>query len=42
LLVGTLIFLLSIGLLFVGTEAIAAGIVGREIVPVIGLVQSKI
>ena len=42
LLVGTLIFLLSIGLLFVGIEAIAAGIVGREIVPVIGSVQSKI
>jgi uncharacterized membrane protein HdeD (DUF308 family) len=42
LLVGTLIFLLSIGLLFVGIEAIAAGVVGREIVPVIGSVQSKI
>jgi uncharacterized membrane protein HdeD (DUF308 family) len=42
LLVGTLIFLLSIGLLFVGIEAIAAGVVGREIMPVIGSVQSKI
>jgi len=40
--IGTLIFLLSIGLLFVGIEAIAAGVVGREIVPVIGSVQSKI
>jgi hypothetical protein len=40
--VGTLIFLLSIGLLFVGIEAIAAGVVGRELVPVIGSVQSKI
>ncbi len=42
LLVGTLIFLLSIGLLFVGIEAIASGVVGREIVPVISSVQSKI
>ncbi len=42
LLVGTLIFLLSIGLLFVGIEAIASGVVGREIVPVVGSVQSKI
>ena len=40
--IGTLIFLLSIGLLFVGIEAIAAGVVGRELVPVIGSVQSKI
>jgi len=40
--IGTLIFLLSIGLLFVGIEAIAAEVVGREIVPVIGSVQSKI
>jgi uncharacterized membrane protein HdeD (DUF308 family) len=42
LVVETLIFLLSIGLLFVGIEAIAAGVVGREIVPVIGSVKSKI
>lgn len=40
--IGTLIFLLSIGLLFVGIEAIAAGVVGREIVPVIASVQRKI
>jgi len=40
--IGTLIFLLSIGLLFVGLEAIAAGVIGREIVPLIGSVQSKI
>ncbi|OLD55007.1 hypothetical protein AUI46_06520 [archaeon 13_1_40CM_2_52_13] len=38
----TLIFLLSIGLLFVGLEAIAAGVVGREIVPVIASAQRKI
>jgi len=38
----TRIFLLSIGLLFVGIEAIATGVVGRELVPVIGSVQSKI
>jgi uncharacterized membrane protein HdeD (DUF308 family) len=42
LLIGALIFLLSIGLLFVGIEAIAAGVVGRETVPVIGSVQIKI
>jgi uncharacterized membrane protein HdeD (DUF308 family) len=42
LLIGTLIFLLSIGLLFVGIEALAAGVVGRETVPVIGSVQTKI
>ncbi len=42
LVIGTLIFLLSIGLLFVGIEAIAPGVVGREIVPVIGSVQSKV
>jgi len=42
LLVGTLIFLLSIGLLFVGIEAVASGVVGRELVPVIGSVKSKI
>ena len=40
--IGTLIFLLSIGLLFVGIEAIAAGVIGREIVPLIGTVQRKI
>jgi uncharacterized membrane protein HdeD (DUF308 family) len=40
--IGTLIFLLSIGLLFVGVEAIAAGVIGREIVPLIGSVQRKI
>jgi uncharacterized membrane protein HdeD (DUF308 family) len=40
--IGTLILLLSIGLLFVGIEAIAAGVVGRTLVPVIGSVQSKI
>jgi len=40
--IGTLIFLLSIGLLFVGIEAIATGVVGRELVPVIGSVQRKI
>jgi len=40
--IGTLIFLLSVGLLFVGIEAIAAGVVGREIVPVIASVQRKI
>jgi uncharacterized membrane protein HdeD (DUF308 family) len=40
--IGTLIFLLSIGLLFVGVEAIAAGAVGREIVPLIGSVQRKV
>ena len=40
--IGTLIFLLSIGLLFVGIEAIATGVIGREIVPVIGSVQRKI
>jgi len=39
--IGTLIFLLSIGLLFVGIEAVAAGVVGRELVPVIASVQSK-
>jgi len=39
--IGTLIFLLSIGLLFVGIEAIAAGVVGRELVPVIGSVQNN-
>jgi hypothetical protein len=38
----TLVLLLSIGLLFVGIEAIAAGVVGRELVPVIGSVQTKI
>jgi hypothetical protein len=38
----TRISLLSIGLLFVGIEAIATGVVGRELVPVIGSVQSKI
>ena len=40
--IGTLILLLSIGLLFVGVEAIAAGVIGREIVPLIGSVQRKI
>ena len=40
--IGTLIFVLSLGLLFVGIEAIAAGIIGREIVPLIGSVQRKI
>jgi membrane protein HdeD len=40
--IGTLIFLLSIGLLFVGIEAIASGIIGREIVPLIGSAQRKI
>lgn len=40
--IGTLIFLLSIGLLFVGIEAIATGVIGREIVPIIGSVQRKI
>ena len=40
--IGTLIFLLSIGLLFVGIEAIATGVIGREIVPLIGSVQRKI
>jgi uncharacterized membrane protein HdeD (DUF308 family) len=39
--IGTLIFALSIGLLLVGIEAIAAGVIGREIVPLIGSVQSK-
>jgi uncharacterized membrane protein HdeD (DUF308 family) len=39
--IGTLIFLLSIGLLFVGVEAIAAGVIRREIVPLIGSVQRK-
>ncbi len=33
--IGTLIFLLSIGLLVTGLEAIAAGVIGRNIVPVI-------
>ena len=40
--IGTLIFLLSIGLLFVGIEAIAAGVIGREIVPLTGSVQRKV
>ena len=40
--IGTLIFVLSVGLLFVGIEAIAAGLIGREIVPLIGSVQRKI
>jgi uncharacterized membrane protein HdeD (DUF308 family) len=40
--VGTLILLLSIGLLFVGIEAIAAGVIGREIVPLIGSVRRKV
>jgi uncharacterized membrane protein HdeD (DUF308 family) len=40
--IGTLVFLLSIGLLFVGIEAIAAGVIGREIVPLIGSLQRKI
>ena len=40
--IGTLIFLLSIGLLFVGVEAIAAGVIGREIVPLIGSIQRKV
>jgi len=40
--IGTLIFLLSIGLLFVGIEAITAGVIGREIVPLIGSVQRKV
>lgn len=39
--IGTLIFLLSIGLLFVGVEAIATGAIGREIVPLIQSVQKK-
>jgi uncharacterized membrane protein HdeD (DUF308 family) len=40
--IGTLIFVLSVGLLFVGIEAIAAGVIGREIVPLIGSVERKI
>jgi uncharacterized membrane protein HdeD (DUF308 family) len=40
--IGTLIFVLSVGLLFVGIEAIAAGVIGREIVPIIGSVERKI
>jgi uncharacterized membrane protein HdeD (DUF308 family) len=40
--IGTLILLLSIGLVFVGVEAIAAGVFGREIVPLLGSVQRKI
>ena len=40
--IGTLIFVLSIGLLLVGIEAIAAGVIGREIVPLIGSVQRKV
>jgi uncharacterized membrane protein HdeD (DUF308 family) len=40
--IGTLILALSIGLLFVGIEAIAAGVIGREIVPLIGSVQSRV
>jgi uncharacterized membrane protein HdeD (DUF308 family) len=40
--VGTLILLLSIGLFSVGREAIAAGVIGREIVPLIGSVQRKV
>ena len=39
--IGTLIFLLSIGLLFFGFEAIAAGAIGREIVPIIAAGQRK-
>lgn len=39
--IGTLIFVLSIGLLFVGIEAIAAGIIGREVVPLIDALQRK-
>ena len=42
LLIGTLIFLLSLGLFFVGIEAIAAGVIGREIVPLIESAQRKI
>jgi uncharacterized membrane protein HdeD (DUF308 family) len=40
--IGTLIFVLSVGLLFVGIESIAAGVIGREIVPAIGSVERKI
>ncbi len=40
--IGTLIFALSVGLLFVGIEAIAAGVIGREIVPLMGSVERKI
>ena len=42
LLIGTLIFLLSLGLFFVGIEAVAAGLIGRKIVPMIASVQRKI
>jgi hypothetical protein len=40
--IGTLILLLSIGLPFVGLEAIAAGVIGREVVPLMGAVERKI
>ncbi len=40
--IGTLIFALSVGLLIVGIESIAAGVIGREIVPLIGSVERKI
>ena len=39
--IGALVFLLSVGLLFVGIEAIAAGVIGREVVPLIDALQRK-
>ena len=39
--IGALVFLLSIGLLFVGIEAIAAGVIGREVVPLMDALQRK-
>jgi uncharacterized membrane protein HdeD (DUF308 family) len=40
--IATIVLLLSLGLLFVGIEAIVAGVIGREIVPVVGTVSSRV
>ena len=39
--VATLILLLSIGLLITGLEAIAAGVIGREIVPLVSALTKR-
>lgn len=39
--IATLIFLFSFGLVFTGIEAIAVGIIGREIVPLISAISRK-
>ena len=42
LVIATIVILLSFGLIFVGIEAIAVGVIGRETVPIVGTVSSRV